>query len=94
MIILKKGNSDRYKKSRRKRDYLQNPVYKKRCKMCGAELLFTNAEITHMGIHCDDDFTTRPECGHRVVVNPEECISYWRWRLFYKKRYSDEIRNL
>lgn len=91
MITLKKGNSDRYKKSQRKRDYLQNPVYKKRCEMCGAKLLFTNAEITPTGIRYDNDFTTCPECGQRVVVNSEEYIPYWCWRLFYKKRYSDEI---
>lgn len=93
MITLKKGNSDRYKKSQRKRDYLQNPVYKKRCEMCGAKFLFTNAEIVPQGIiHYDNDYVTCPECGQRVlVVDPDAYIPYWRWRLFYKKRYSDEI---
>lgn len=93
MITLKKGNSDRYKKSQRKRDYLQNPVYKKRCEMCGAKFLFTNAEIVPQGIiRHDNDYVTCPECGQRVlVVDPDAYIPYWRWRLFYEKRYSDEI---
>lgn len=94
MITLKKGDPRRYKRSQRRKAYLQNPVYKKRCEMCGAKLLFTNAEITPTGIRYNNDFTTCPECGQRVVVNPEEYIPYWCWRLFYKKRYSDEIRNL
>lgn len=91
MITLKKGDPRLYKRSQRRKAYLQNPVYKKRCEMCGAKLLFTNAEITPTGIRYNNDFTTCPECGQRVVVNPEEYIPYWCWRLFYKKRYSDEI---
>lgn len=82
MITLKKGDPRRYKRSQRRKAYLQNPVYKKRCEMCGAKLLFTNAEIVPVGI-----FTTCPECGQRVVVNPEEYIPYWCWRLFYEKKY-------
>lgn len=88
MITLKKGDPRRHKRSQRRRDYLQNPVYKKRCKMCGAKLLFTNAEIVPVGIlHHDNDFTTCPECGQRVLVDPDAYIPYWRWRLFYEKKY-------
>ena len=50
MITLKKGDPRLYKRSQRRKAYLQNPVYKKRCEMCGAKFLFTNAEIVPVGI--------------------------------------------
>lgn len=90
MITLKKGDPRRYKRSQRRKAYLQNPVYKKRCEMCGAKLLFTNAEIVPVGIlrHVND-YVTCPECGHHVlVVDPDAYIPYWRWRLFYEKKYA------
>lgn len=88
MITLKKGDPRRYKRSQRRKEYLQNPVYKKRCEMCGAKLLFTNAEIVPVGIlRHDNDYVTCPECGQHVLVDPDAYIPYWRWRLFYEKKY-------
>ena len=56
--------------------------------MCGAKLLFTNAEIVPVGIlRRDNDYVTCPECGQHVLVDPDAYIPYWRWRLFYEKKY-------
>lgn len=38
MITLKKGCLKQYDKASRRKTYYDNPLYKKRCKMCGAKV--------------------------------------------------------
>lgn len=89
MITLKKGALEHYVKAQRRKAYIDNPAYKKRCEMCGAKVVFRHSEITLRNSLSLGDYATCPECGNRIKVLAwyDPCkLSYWRWRLFYEKK--------
>lgn len=90
MIILKTGAADRYEKSRRRRAYLENPAYVRRCEMCGAKFLFRASEIIRLNSVATHDEVNCPYCGQSNRQRPSQGrIPYWHWRLFYEKKYAE-----
>lgn len=90
MITLKKGALEHYVKAQRRKNYYGNPAYKKRCRLCGAKVLFRHEEIVSRHSLLFPDCVLCPECGQKIDVNKGEgYMSYWRWRLFYEKKCSE-----
>ena len=90
MITISKGTSKRYAKTIRRKNYYDNPFYKKRCKMCGAKFLFTRTEIISSKSIVESDRVCCPQCGQNVDVDTiNDYMPYWRWRLFYEKKYTE-----
>lgn len=87
MITLKKGTNEHYVKAQRRKAYVDNPAYKKRCKMCGAKVVFRYKEIVDSRSIVESDFVLCAGCGQKIKVNKiNDYMSYWRWRLFYEKK--------
>lgn len=90
MITLRKGTSEHYVKAQRRKAYIDNPAYKKRCRLCGAKVLFRHEEIVSRYSLLFPDYVLCLECGQKIdVYKGEGYMSYWRWRLFYEKKCSE-----
>jgi len=90
MITLKKGCLKQYDKASRRKTYYDNPLYKKRCKMCGAKFIFARTEITSPKSLVEPDRVCCPYCGQIVNVDTlNDYMPYWRWRLFYEKKCTE-----
>lgn len=90
MITLKKGTNEHYLKAQRRESYDNNPAYKKRCKMCGAKVVFRYKEIVNSRSIVEQDYVLCTGCGQKIYVDAiNDDMSYWRWRLFYEKKCSE-----
>lgn len=90
MIILKQGIESRRERNMRRKAYNENPAYLKRCKICGTKVLFRQNEIIRSSRLHEPDAVRCVVCQNDIDVRlffDEGKIPYWRWRLFYAKKY-------